>query len=200
MEGPWDKRHPSLLRRSFSFRHWNGELLKIRSLTRDRHHSSSSCLSHHQGPEPQEQQMLAKDPLCPADKRNTLDVGEVLNKSDPLTDLERWERSKSKNRTLDNSDLHKLSEHMEMDRKGQERKLLRFFSGIFSKKDGSPVSFVGPGGRSPRTSHSRSRGYFSSLKRPAADNIQSSSESVNGSPYKGAFISYLSVPRLGEMG
>ncbi|XP_072274601.1 arf-GAP with GTPase, ANK repeat and PH domain-containing protein 1 isoform X1 [Pyxicephalus adspersus] len=182
----WEKRHPSLLRRSFSFRHWNGELLKIRSLTRDKHHSSSSCLSQ-QRAEAREQMCAGGDP-CPGDKRNTLDVGEVLNKTDPLTDLERWERSKSKNRTLDNSDLHKLSEQMEMDRRGQERRLLRFFSGIFSRKDGAPVSFVSPGGRSPRTTHSRSRGYFSSLKRPAADNIQSSSESVNGSPYKDAFV------------
>lgn len=185
-EPPWDKRPPNLLRRSFSFRHWNGELLRIRSLTRDKHHSSSSCLSP--SPRPGETPMSILTPTDTTDKRNTLDVGEVLNKSDPLSDLERWERSKSKNRTLDNSDLTKLSEQMEMDRRGQERRLLRFFSGIFSRKDGAPVSFVGPGGRSPRTGHSRSRGYFSSLKRPAADNIQSSSESVNGSPYKDAFV------------
>ncbi|XP_075036502.1 arf-GAP with GTPase, ANK repeat and PH domain-containing protein 1 isoform X2 [Mixophyes fleayi] len=183
----WEKRHPSLLRRSFSFRHWNGELLKIRSLTREKHHSSSSCLSHQRVESRESVSMPTTDP-CPADKRNTLDVGEVLNKTDPLTDLERWERSKSKNRTLDNSDLQKLSEQMELDRKGQERRLLRFFSGIFSRKDGIPVSFTSPGGRSPRTGHSRSRGYFSSLKRPAADNIQSSSESVNGSLYKDAFV------------
>ncbi|KAG9473376.1 arf-GAP with GTPase, ANK repeat and PH domain-containing protein 1 isoform X1 [Eleutherodactylus coqui] len=185
-EGAWDRRHPSLLRRSFSFRHWNGELLRIRSLTREKHHSSSSCLTHqHRAEEPRE---ALPDP-CPADKRNTLDVGEVLNKTDPLSDLERWERSKSKNRTLDNSDLHKLSEQMEMDRRGQEKRLLRFFSGIFSRKDGTSVSFTSPGGRSPRAAHSRSRGYFSSLKRPAAvDNVQSSSESVNGSPYKDAFV------------
>ncbi|KAM4023673.1 arf-GAP with GTPase, ANK repeat and PH domain-containing protein 1 isoform 2-T2 [Anomaloglossus baeobatrachus] len=182
-EGAWDRRHPSLLRRSFSFRHWNGDMLRIRSLTREKHHSSSSCLSQ-QGAE--ESREAAPGP---ADKRNTLDVGEVLNKTEPLSDLERWERSKSKNRTLDNSDLHKLSEQMEMDRRGQEKRLLRFFSGIFSRKDGSPVSFTGPGGRSPRAGHSRSRGYFSSLKRPAAvDNVQSSSESVNGSPYKDAFV------------
>ncbi|XP_068101422.1 arf-GAP with GTPase, ANK repeat and PH domain-containing protein 1 isoform X2 [Hyperolius riggenbachi] len=187
VEGAWDKRHPSLLRRSFSFRHWNGELLKIRSLTREKHHSSSSCLSQHRVDSREQVSMPSIDP-CSSEKRNTLDVGEVLNKTDPLSDLERWERSKSKNRTLDNSDLHKLSEQMEMDRKGQERRLLRFFSGIFSRKDGAPVSFVGPGGRSPRTGHYRSRGYFSSLKRPAADNIQSSSESVNGSPYKDAFV------------
>ncbi|XP_053326453.1 arf-GAP with GTPase, ANK repeat and PH domain-containing protein 1 isoform X2 [Spea bombifrons] len=185
-EGSWDKRHPSLLRRSFSFRHWNGELLKIRSLTKEKHHSSSSCLSQ-PGVEPE-------DPICVSaadpgsnEKRNTLDVGEVLNKTDPLTDIERWERSKSKNRTLDNSDLHKLSEQLEMDRKGQEKRLLRFFSGIFSRKDGVSAQFTSPGGRSPRTGHSRSRGYFSSLKRPAGD-IQSSSESVNGSPYKDAFV------------
>ncbi|XP_063286083.1 arf-GAP with GTPase, ANK repeat and PH domain-containing protein 1 isoform X1 [Pelobates fuscus] len=187
-EGPWDKRHPSLLRRSFSFRHWNGELLKIRSLNREKHHSSSSCLSQHKG-EPNDPISVSSSATEPTstEKRNTLDVGEVLNKTDPLTDLERWERSKSKNRTLDNSDLHKLSEQLEMDRKGQERKLLRFFSGIFTRKDGSPAPFISPGGRSPRFGHSRSRGYFSSLKRYAAD-IQSSSESVNGSPYKDAFV------------
>uniref|UniRef100_A0A5S6NXZ5 Arf-GAP with GTPase, ANK repeat and PH domain-containing protein 1 n=1 Tax=Xenopus tropicalis TaxID=8364 RepID=A0A5S6NXZ5_XENTR len=181
------KRHPSLLRRSFSFRHWNGELLRIRSLTREKHHSSSSCLTHHRADVREQMHVSATDPNA-AEKRNTLDVGEVLNKSDPLTDLERWERSKSKNRTLDNSDLHKLSEQLELDRKGQERKLLRFFSGIFSRKDGSPASFAYPGGQSPRAAHSRSRGYFSSLKRPVTDNIQSSTESVNGSPYKDAFV------------
>ncbi|KAM8933653.1 arf-GAP with GTPase, ANK repeat and PH domain-containing protein 1 isoform 2-T2 [Pelodytes ibericus] len=186
VEGPWDKRHPSLLRRSFSFRHWNGELLKIRSLTREKHHSSSSCLSQHRG-EPRDPIPVSSTDSSSIEKRNTLDVGEVLNKTDPLTDLERWERSKSKNRTLDNSDLHKLSEQLEMDRKGQERRLLRFFSGIFTRKDGISGPFTSPGGRSPRSSHSRSRGYFSSLKRPAAD-IQSSSESVNGSPYKDAFV------------
>ncbi|KAM3917448.1 arf-GAP with GTPase, ANK repeat and PH domain-containing protein 1 isoform 3-T3 [Leptodactylus fuscus] len=190
-EGAWDRRHPSLLRRSFSFRHWNGEMLRIRSLTREKHHSSSSCLTQQRLEEAREVVVCpvpSTDP-CPTDKRNTLDVGEVLNKTDPLSDLERWERSKSKNRTLDNSDLHKLSEQMEMDRRGQEKRLLRFFSGIFSRKDGTPVSFTSPGGRSPRAGHSRSRGYFSSLKRPAAvDNVQSSSESVNGSPYKDAFV------------
>ncbi|KAG8559257.1 hypothetical protein GDO81_017277 [Engystomops pustulosus] len=188
-EGPWDRRHPSLLRRSFSFRHWNGELLRIRSLTKEKHHSSSSCLTPHRLEEGREVLAVPSADPCPADKRNTLDVGEVLSKTDPLSDLERWERSKSKNRTLDNSDLHKLSEQMELDRRGQEKRLLRFFSGIFSRKDGAQVSFTSPGGRSPRSLHSRSRGYFSSLKRPAAvDNVQSSSESVNGSPYKDAFV------------
>ncbi|KAM4697342.1 arf-GAP with GTPase, ANK repeat and PH domain-containing protein 1 isoform 2-T2 [Rhinophrynus dorsalis] len=186
-ELPCEKRHPSLLRRSFSFRHWNGELLKIRSLTREKHHSSSSCLALHRADVKEPISVSTTDPGT-MEKRNTLDVGEVLNKSDPLTDLERWERSKSKNRTLDNSDLHKLSEQLELDRKGQERRLLRFFSGIFTRKDGTLASFTSPGGRSPRTIHSRSRGYFSSLKRATTDNIQSSSESINGSPYKDAFV------------
>ncbi|XP_075463465.1 uncharacterized protein LOC142498812 [Ascaphus truei] len=183
--GAWEseKKHPSLLRRSFSFRHWNGELMKIRSLTRDKHHRSSSCLSHQGG----EARVPISAPIS-AEKRNTLDVGEVLNKTEPLSDLERWERSKSKNRTLDNSDLHKLSEQLEQDRRGQERKLLRFFSGIFSRKDGTLAPFTSPGGRSPRTNTSRSRGYFSSLKRASAENVQSSTESVNGSPYKDAFV------------
>ncbi|KAG8432567.1 hypothetical protein GDO86_016994 [Hymenochirus boettgeri] len=182
-----DKRHPGLLRRSFSFRHWNGELLRMRSLTREKHHSSSSCLTNHRTEVGEQIHTATPDPVTP-EKRNTLDVGEVLNKNDPLMDLERWERSKSKNRTLDNSDLQKLSEHLEMDRKVHERRLLRFFSGIFTRKDGNPGSFTCPGGRSPRTGHSRSRGYFSSLKRTATDNIQSSTESINGSPYKDAFV------------
>ncbi|KYO33532.1 arf-GAP with GTPase, ANK repeat and PH domain-containing protein 3 isoform A [Alligator mississippiensis] len=44
-----------------------------------------------------------------------------------------------------------------------------------------------PHGRSPRSSFSRPRGYFSSLKRATAE-AQSSSESINGSPHKDAFV------------
>ncbi|EOA98841.1 hypothetical protein Anapl_16101 [Anas platyrhynchos] len=101
-------------------------------------------------------------------KRNTLDVGEVLSKADPLSELERWERSKSKNRTLDNTHEHRL---------------LRFFSGIFARKDGTSTLFGSPHGRSPRSSFSRSRAYFSSLRRATVD-IESSSESIDGSPHK----------------
>ncbi|XP_069081654.1 arf-GAP with GTPase, ANK repeat and PH domain-containing protein 1 isoform X4 [Pleurodeles waltl] len=198
---PWqaEKAHPSLIRRSFSFRHWNGELNRIRALMREKQHSSSSCLSRPGGGPGELRSPGSDPPPCAADlgsteKRNTLDVGEVLNKADSLSDLERWERSKSKNRTLDNSDLHKLSENLEKGREGyfhggstrsntQEHKLLRFFSGIFTRKDGT--SFSGPGCRSPRSSFSRSKGYIGSLKRGG---VESSTESINRIPPRDAFV------------
>ncbi|XP_043381551.1 arf-GAP with GTPase, ANK repeat and PH domain-containing protein 1 isoform X3 [Chelonia mydas] len=157
---------PGRLRRSFSFRHWNGGDL-ARALCRDKRHSSSGCLA---------------PPPAGAEKRNTLDVGEVLSKAEPLSELERWERGKGKNRTLDNSDLQRLSEHLgrgspPSSAASHEHRLLRFFSGIFTRR----------GGRSPRSSFSRPRGYFSSLRRATAD-VQSSSESINGSPHKDAFV------------
>uniref|UniRef100_H3AV44 Uncharacterized protein n=1 Tax=Latimeria chalumnae TaxID=7897 RepID=H3AV44_LATCH len=174
------KRHPSLLRRSFSFRHWNGELMKIRALTREKLHNSSSCLNQiaSRGEDDFHSPLPAGSEAAGSEKRNTLDVGEVLNKTDSFSDLGRWERSKGKNRTLDNSDLHKLSENLEKGKdgffrgglrtSGQERKLLRFFSGIFSKRDGTSTPVTSPNSKSQRDSLSRSR-----------------SESVNGSPVKG---------------
>ncbi|KAK2526167.1 hypothetical protein Q9233_008800 [Columba guinea] len=130
-------------------------------------------------------------------KRNTLDVGEVLSQADPLSQLERWERSKSKNRTLDNSDLQRLSERL--GREGpaaaaHEHRLLRFFSGIFARKDGTASLFGSPHGRSPRSSFSRSRAYFSSLRRATVD-MQSSSESINGSPHKAEYV--CGLPNVG---
>ncbi|XP_031460383.1 arf-GAP with GTPase, ANK repeat and PH domain-containing protein 1 isoform X2 [Phasianus colchicus] len=188
------RRQPGVLRRSFSFRQWSGgELLRARALGRVRRHSSSGCL-----PAPAARSEEAAAPGSPpaeppaAEKRNTLDVGEVLSKAEPLSELERWERSKSKNRTLDNSDLQRLSERL--GREGasggpaaHEHRLLRFFSGIFARKDGTSALFGGPHGRSPRGSFSRSRAYFSSLRRATAD-IESSSESIDGSPRKDAFV------------
>ncbi|XP_048166043.1 arf-GAP with GTPase, ANK repeat and PH domain-containing protein 1 isoform X2 [Corvus hawaiiensis] len=179
---PW--RQPGLLRRSFSFRHWSGgggggEPARVRR------HSSSGCLP---GPPPPPSPPAAL-PAEPPEKRNTLDVGEVLSQADPLSRLERWERSKSKNRTLDNSDLQRLSERLgrEGPAAGTEHRLLRFFSGIFARRDGPAALFGSPHGRSPRSSFSRSRAYFSSLRRAAVD-MQSSSESINGSPHKDAFV------------
>ncbi|XP_043381553.1 arf-GAP with GTPase, ANK repeat and PH domain-containing protein 1 isoform X5 [Chelonia mydas] len=167
---------PGRLRRSFSFRHWNGGDL-ARALCRDKRHSSSGCLA---------------PPPAGAEKRNTLDVGEVLSKAEPLSELERWERGKGKNRTLDNSDLQRLSEHLgrgspPSSAASHEHRLLRFFSGIFTRRGGTSTPFGSPGGRSPRSSFSRPRGYFSSLRRATAD-VQSSSESINGSPHKDAFV------------
>ncbi|XP_074883948.1 arf-GAP with GTPase, ANK repeat and PH domain-containing protein 1 isoform X4 [Buteo buteo] len=197
-QSPW--RQPGLLRRSFSFRHWSGgggELPRMRALSRVRRHSSSGCLP---GPPPSQgagprgsppAAAAALVPAVPPEKRNTLDVGEVLSQADPLSQLERWERSKSKNRTLDNSDLQRLSERL--GREGpaaganHEHRLLRFFSGIFARKDGTSALFGSPHGRSPRSSFSRSRAYFSSLRRATVD-MQSSSESINGSPHKDAFV------------
>lgn len=195
-QSPW--RQPGLLRRSFSFRHWSGgggELPRMRALGRVRRHSSSGCLP---GPPPSQEagpqgSPPAAVPVVPPEKRNTLDVGEVLSQADPLSQLERWERSKSKNRTLDNSDLQRLSERL--GREGpaaaaHEHRLLRFFSGIFARKDGTSALFGSPHGRSPRSSFSRSRAYFSSLRRATVD-MQSSSESINGSPHKGALPSLI---------
>lgn len=187
-------RQPGLLRRSFSFRHWSGaELLRARALSRVRRHSSSGCLPAPPGPQPKEAAGGEGSPPAEppaAEKRNTLDVGEVLSKADPLSELERWERSKSKNRTLDNSDLQRLSERLGRDGPtgspaAHEHRLLRFFSGIFARKDGTSTLFGSPHGRSPRSSFSRSRAYFSSLRRATVD-IESSSESIDGSPHKGA--------------
>ncbi|XP_066178473.1 arf-GAP with GTPase, ANK repeat and PH domain-containing protein 1 isoform X2 [Sylvia atricapilla] len=176
------RRQPGLLRRSFSFRHWSGG--GGAEPARVRRHSSSGCLPGPPPPEPP-----AALPAEPPEKRNTLDVGEVLSQADPLSRLERWERSKSKNRTLDNSDLQRLSERLgrESPAAGAEHRLLRFFSGIFARRDGPAALFGSPHGRSPRSSFSRSRAYFSSLRRAAVD-MQSSSESINGSPQKDAFV------------
>ncbi|XP_041119376.1 arf-GAP with GTPase, ANK repeat and PH domain-containing protein 1 isoform X4 [Polyodon spathula] len=195
-----DKRPTGLLRRSFSFRHWSGgELPRIRALTREKHHSSSSCIG-----EGESNAVVLQNPSCSeagcSEKRNTLDVGAVLNKTDSLTNLGRWERANGKNRTLDNSDLHKLSER-DLDEKegflrggvrssGQERKLLRFFSGIFSKKGGTSTPFTSPRGNSLRDSSSaaRSKGFLSSQKAATLGYTRSSTESVNGSPLKDAFV------------
>ncbi|XP_071419097.1 arf-GAP with GTPase, ANK repeat and PH domain-containing protein 1 isoform X2 [Pithys albifrons albifrons] len=171
----------ALLRRSFSFRLGAAEPGPVRV----RRHSSSGSLAA-PGPGPP---CPPQPPALPPDKRNTLDVGEVLSQADPLSRLERWERSKSKNRTLDNSDLQRLSERLGPDSPAAatEHRLLRFFSGIFARRDGPAAVLGSPHGRSPRGSFSRSRAYFSSLRRAAAD-MQSSSESINGSPHKDAFV------------
>ncbi|XP_071274426.1 arf-GAP with GTPase, ANK repeat and PH domain-containing protein 1 isoform X7 [Agelaius tricolor] len=177
------RRHSGLLRRSFSFRHWSGGG-GVAEPARVRRHSSSGCLPGPPPPSPP-----AALPAEPPEKRNTLDVGEVLSQAEPLSRLERWERSKSKNRTLDNSDLQRLSERLgrEGPAAGSEHRLLRFFSGIFARRDGPTALFGSPHGRSPRSSFSRSRAYFSSLRRGAVE-MQSSSESINGSPQKDAFV------------
>ncbi|XP_077927615.1 arf-GAP with GTPase, ANK repeat and PH domain-containing protein 1 isoform X2 [Halichoerus grypus] len=180
------------LRRSLSFRHWSGpEASRSRTLGRGRRHSSSGSLAWAPGGEASADSGTAVEPAAPAqpasEKRNTLDVGEVLSKNEALSDLERWERSKSKNRTLDNSDLQRL-ERARAAAAGpgaaSEHRLLRFFSGIFARRDGAPG-----GGPSPRSGGaSRPRGYFSSLRRAPADAHSSSAESIDGSPRRDAFV------------
>uniref|UniRef100_A0A674AM76 ArfGAP with GTPase domain, ankyrin repeat and PH domain 1 n=1 Tax=Salmo trutta TaxID=8032 RepID=A0A674AM76_SALTR len=186
--------HPSLLRRSFSFRHWSGgELLRIRALSKDKHHSSSGCVGrgegtagdHNQTPQSTVLQNPAYGETGPP-KRNTLEVGAVLNKTDSMTELSRWERARGKNRTLDNSDLITLSMKSVSEKEGflrgtgsrssgSDRRLVRFFSGIFSRKDGGMVSTSTPVG-SPSTNRSLWKGKRSG---PMAYS-QSSTESVNG--------------------
>ncbi|XP_077011644.1 arf-GAP with GTPase, ANK repeat and PH domain-containing protein 1 isoform X3 [Tamandua tetradactyla] len=186
---------PAPLRRSLSFRHWSGtEPPRGRALGRGRRHSSSGSLARAPSGEAAAGPEVALEPReaaqAASEKRNTLDVGEVLSQNDVLSDLERWERSKSKNRTLDNSDLQRL-ERARAAGSGpgaaSEHRLLRFFSGIFARRDGAPGG--GPGGaRSPRSGASRPRGYFSSLRRVPADTHSSSAESIDGSPRKDAFV------------
>ncbi|XP_065773086.1 arf-GAP with GTPase, ANK repeat and PH domain-containing protein 1 isoform X1 [Muntiacus reevesi] len=181
------------LRRSLSFRHWSRpEAPRGRALGRGRRHSSSGSLAWASGGEEVADPGAALEPSAsgqpPSEKRNTLDVGEVLSKNDALSDLERWERSKSKNRTLDNSDLQRLERARAAaaaagSGAASEHRLLRFFSGIFARRDGAPG-----GGPSPRSGASRSRGYFSSLRRAPVDAHSSSAESIDGSPRRDAFV------------
>ncbi|KAK9972819.1 hypothetical protein ABG768_023583 [Culter alburnus] len=196
---PPAKRHPSLLRRSFSFRHWTGgELIRIRALSKEKHHSSSGCIGQ-DGEESQAQagvvlQNMAFTESESAEKRNTLDVGEVLSKTDSVTELGRRERMKGKNRTLDNSDLLKLSDKSLADKEGfirgtgsrssgQERKLIRFFSGIFSKRDGTSTPLGSPSNRALRKN-----GLLGTQRRSEIGYSQSSSESVNGCTLDDAFV------------
>ncbi|KAL7890569.1 hypothetical protein AOLI_G00000450 [Acnodon oligacanthus] len=180
------KRHPSLLRRSFSFRHWTGsELLRIRALSKEKHHSSSGCIGREEARvKPQSAVVLQNpafdeaEPAEKGEKRNTLDVGEVLGS--------RRERAKGKNRTLDNSDLFRLSDKSLAEKEGfirgsgsrssgQERRLIRFFSGIFTKKDGTSTPVSSPSNRALRKN-----GLLGSQRRATLGYSQSSTESVNG--------------------
>ncbi|XP_059183881.1 arf-GAP with GTPase, ANK repeat and PH domain-containing protein 1 isoform X2 [Centropristis striata] len=194
-ETPPLKRPPGLLRRSFSFRHWTGgELLRLRALSKDKHHSSSGCISRDAAPDGSEKD--AESPVAPRaprldptrQKSRTLEVGAVLNKTDSMSELSRWERARgNKNRTLDNSDLLRLA--AEKDGSGgfllrggggrsSERRLVRFFSGIFSRRDGASTST--PVG-SPSTSRSLRRSKRGVLS-------QSSTESMNGGSTEDAFV------------
>uniref|UniRef100_A0A8C9X316 ArfGAP with GTPase domain, ankyrin repeat and PH domain 1 n=1 Tax=Sander lucioperca TaxID=283035 RepID=A0A8C9X316_SANLU len=174
------KRAPGLLRRSFSFRHWSGgELLRLRALSKDKHHSSSGS--------PVASAASRLD--LTRQKSRTLEVGAVLNKTDSMSELSRWERARgNKNRTLDNSDLLRLADEKDASEGGfmlrggggrsSERRLVRFFSGIFSRRDGAATST--PLG-SPGNNRSLRRSRRAVL-------TQSSTESMNGGSSEDAFV------------
>lgn len=183
---PPAKRHPSLLRRSFSFRHWaGGELLRLRALSKEKHHSSSGCIGREEA-QPQSAVVLQNPAFEEPKKGNTLHVDEALVQVDSSSEPSRRDRAKGKNRTLDNSDLLRLSEKPLVEKEsflrtaglrssGQERRLLRFFSGIFLKKDSTSTPVSSPSSRSLRKN-----GLTSSQKRAIKGYSQSSTESVNG--------------------
>ncbi|XP_042260365.1 arf-GAP with GTPase, ANK repeat and PH domain-containing protein 1 isoform X3 [Thunnus maccoyii] len=191
------KRPAGLLRRSFSFRHWTGgELLRLRALSKDKHHSSSGCIGRDAGPDAAaekdaEAAVVLQNPTSRCndptrEKSRTLEIGAVLNKTDSMSELSRWERARgSKNRTLDNSDLLRLAAEKDAAGSGfllrggggrsSERRLVRFFSGIFSRRDGASTS-------TPLGSPSTNR----SLRR--SRRTQSSTESMNGGSADDAFV------------
>ncbi|XP_049335843.1 arf-GAP with GTPase, ANK repeat and PH domain-containing protein 1 isoform X3 [Astyanax mexicanus] len=202
---PVNKKHPGLLRRSFSFRHWTGsELLRIRALSKEKHHSSSGCIGREEAQaqaqvKSQQSAVVLQNPAFdenePAEeiekdkveKRNTLDVGEFVGS--------RRERAKGKNRTLDNSDLLRLSDKSLAEKEGflrgtgsrssgQERRLIRFFSGIFSKKDGTSTPVSSPSNHRAL----RKNGLLGSQRRATMGYSQSSTESVNGFLPDDAFV------------
>ncbi|XP_034534118.1 uncharacterized protein LOC117808472 [Notolabrus celidotus] len=201
-ETPPLKRPPGLLRRSFSFRHWSGgELLRLRALSKDKHHSSSGCITGHDGGEKDGEAPPAPSTSRLSDptrvKSRTLEMGAVLNKTDSMSELSRWERARgNKNRTLDNSDLQRLAEEKDGAGGGfllrggggrsSERRLVRFFSGIFSRREGgSSSSPVG----SPSLDRSLRRGRRTVLS-------QSSTESMNGGSTEGNDTTDLTLSTL----
>lgn len=185
------KTHPSLLRRSFSFRHWTGsELLRIRGLSKEKHHSSSGCIGQEETQAKSQSGVVLQNPAfdecetaVKGEKRVPLDAGEVLGS--------RRERTKGKNRTLDNSDLLRLSDKSLAEKEGflrgsgygssgQERRLIRFFSGIFSKKDATSTPVSSPNNRALRKNGQR---------RATMGHLESSTESVNGFLQDGNYLS-----------
>ncbi|XP_041622424.1 arf-GAP with GTPase, ANK repeat and PH domain-containing protein 1 isoform X2 [Vulpes lagopus] len=167
------------LRRSLSCRHWGGpEAPRSRAPGGGRRHSSAGSLGWAPGGggggggggEAAAAPGAAPQPA--AEKRNTLDVGEALGRRAALPERARGGRGRGrgKHRTLDNSDLQRLERARAA---ASEHRLLRFFSGIFARRDGGAA---------------RARGYFSSLRRAPADAHSSSAESIDGSPRRDAFV------------
>ncbi|KAM8873371.1 arf-GAP with GTPase, ANK repeat and PH domain-containing protein 1 isoform 3-T3 [Synchiropus picturatus] len=198
METPSRKQNPGLLRRSFSFRHWNGsERLRLPAFTRDKHHNGNGCIgkdleandkmtgqndSMKDGANNVEQKVVLASPGRLREKSRTLEVGAILNK----TEQNHWARASGvKTRTLDNSDLQRFGVEREGNGfllrgsigRSSERRLVRFFSGIFSKKEGGTTS-------SPLGSPSPLRSFRS----PRGAQFQSSTESMNAQSNDDAFV------------
>ncbi|XP_024918164.1 arf-GAP with GTPase, ANK repeat and PH domain-containing protein 1 isoform X5 [Cynoglossus semilaevis] len=191
------KQTPGLLCRSFSFRHWTGgELLRLKALSKDKNHSSSISVRG-QDTSVASPTATPSTPTPPhhdlsRQKSRTLEVGAILNKTASFSELNRWERAcGGKNRTLDNSDLLRLVAEKDLPDGGgggfqlreaggrsSDRRLVRFFSGIFSRRDGALAST--PGG-SPSINRPLRKSGRSALS-------QSSSESMNGRSADDAFV------------
>lgn len=194
-ETPPPKRPVGLLRRSFSFRHWSGggggsELLRLRALAKDRHHSSSGCIEALQDAKPAAppappSPLVAAPPTREStvatptrQKSRTLETGTVLlRKTDSLSELSR------KTRTLDNSDLQRLDGGGGAGGgfllrggggRSSERRLVRFFSGIFSSRGG--------GAQAPGSPSLEQRPLQRGTRRVLS---QSSCESVDGGGAQG---------------
>lgn len=191
------ERQTSVLRRSLSFRHWTaGELLRIGALSKQKHHCSSGCIGRREDAISPVVVGLQNSTFSEGHDHESLSINKKqnLNEDKPLlvTDssvgLSRTHRAKGKNCTLDNSDLMRLSDHPLREKEGflqatgghgggQDRRLVRFFSGIFAKRDfGLWTSTTTP---------FRSPSNCGLCKRHGHDISHASSESVSGSKQAG---------------
>ncbi|XP_048834436.1 arf-GAP with GTPase, ANK repeat and PH domain-containing protein 1 isoform X1 [Brienomyrus brachyistius] len=192
------KRAPGLLRRSLSFRHWSGgEVLRQHVLSKQAHHRSSSCLGlgglgvTGKSSGDVVLQNPAFDEAACRDDGSSPHAGEVLGQTGPGTQWSRRDLAQVKNRTLDNSDLQRLSEKSLEEKESflrgsagassQERWLTRIFGGIFSVRDASLVP-------SPRALEGGKRGFLWARKRAALGHSQSSTESIERALHEDAFV------------
>ncbi len=153
-ETPPAKRHPSLLRRSFSFRHWTGgELIRIRALSKEKHHSSSGCIGRDGE---NSQPKLAW--FCKHGFHQVWVHWEAKNLGCGWGPKQNWlcdwngpqGEMKGKNRTLDNSDLLKLSDKSLMDKES-------FIRGTGSRSSGRNVNSFGSSAVSSQSEMGRPR-------------------------------------------
>ncbi|KAJ3584575.1 hypothetical protein NHX12_015070, partial [Muraenolepis orangiensis] len=146
-------------------------------------------------PSPSPLSRVAPPPPHTLEKSRTLEMGAVLSKTASATELGRRERARvGKNRTLDNSDLQRMAEHGGRGEEsgsgafyrgrasGHERRLVRFFSGFFSRRDSGGGGGGGGGGGSPLGSPGG--GVGRSLRRTRRAFLsQSSTESMSAAAH-----------------